>query len=154
MTETTPTEKVTQELTQDPEPMESPTPPLAEMAPGTVMVQHAELCRICHQPRSEHKRGVILHSFVGESDQASLSVSPENSEQLPPPDALGKPQGLKGTLLTDSVLRLALFRKGVLAVSDLEVIEAELRATGIAAYDPSIIQAAEAESELEVLPPA
>ena len=148
------TSQTSEELTQDPEPMESPTPPLAEMAPGTVMVQHAELCRICREPRSEHKRGVILHSFVGENDTASLSVSPENSEQLPPPDAPGKPQGSKGMMLTDSVLRLALMRKGVLAVSDLEVIEAELKATGIAAYDPSIIQAAQSESELEVLPPA
>jgi hypothetical protein len=69
-----------------------------------------------------------------------------NDEQLPPPDAPGKPQGSKGMMLTDSVLRLALMRKGVLAVSDLEQIEAELKATGIAAYDPSIIQAAEDEA--------
>jgi hypothetical protein len=130
----------------DPEPMQ-PT--------ETVEVaQTEELCRICHEPKSQHKRGIILHSFIGEFEQAALAVSAENQAQQSSPDMLGKPQGSNQTLLTDSVLRLALMRKGVLRVSDLELIESELRATGIAAYDPRIVQAAQDEDDIEVLPPA
>jgi len=128
-------------------------------APMTAPVSEAvaplgELCRICHEPKSEHKRGIILHSFIGEFEQAALALSPENSAQQSPPDMRGKPQGSNQTMLTDSVLRLALLRAGVLKVSDLEVIEAELKATGIAAYDPGLVQRAEEENAIEVLPPA
>lgn len=93
-----------------------------------------ELCRVCQKPKADHVPGVVIHSFVGQHDTASLSV---NEVIAPPPDAPGNRQGRTGTLPTDPVLRLVLIRKGVLQVSDLEEVEAELRATGVATYIPS-----------------
>jgi len=90
-------------------------------------------CRVCGKEKSEHTPGKIIHLFVGQNDQAALSVNEGSSS----PDAtLGKPQGLIGTLPTDPVLRMALIRKGVLQVSDLDEIEAELRVTGVSVHQP------------------
>lgn len=95
-------------------------------------------CRICHLPRERHVRGEIRHAFISETEQASLS---ENESVQSSPDHAGKPQGSNGVHLksagSDSVLRLALLRKGIISNADLEMIEEELRVAGVAGYDPS-----------------
>ena len=93
-------------------------------------------CRVCHLPRARHLVGEIRHNFVGENDTARLSEN-ESPAELRDDDAR-KPQGSNGVHLksagSDSVLRLALLRKGIISNSDLDDIEGELRVAGVASF--------------------
>ena len=95
-------------------------------------------CRICHLPRERHTAGEIHHRFVGENDAGGLSHNDSPAESRD--DDAGKPQGPNKVHLksvgSDSVLRLALMRKGIILNEDLEAIEEELRVAGVAGYSP------------------
>lgn len=86
------------------------------------------LCTICSRPKEEHKN--MVHQF---SPYGQNSVLIQKSPEMPPPGTGGT---VKVPTAGDPLLRMVLLRKGIIEVADLEAIEAELRATGVAGYAP------------------
>lgn len=101
-------------------------------------------CVICHLPEQAHKDRKMVHRFqpVGGSS-ALIPTEPEN--EIARDDrridhassARQAPQGsVRMPSISDPVLRMALIRRGVITVADLDEVEAELRATGAVGYEP------------------
>lgn len=97
-------------------------------------------CTICHKPKANHP---YRHAWVGYGgDRSGLFENP--SPASPPPsqnapkqgasanDASASPGRVGIASTGDPVLRLALIRRGLITVEDLDSIEQELRASGVA----------------------
>ena len=102
------------------------------------MTNEAEIeCTICHIPKSKHSAPNILHEFCPPGQNAILAHRSQQSHDAHE----GNAQGSNGVRRTsggsDAILRMALLRKGIIEVADLEQIENELRVTGAVGYDPS-----------------
>lgn len=102
-------------------------------------------CTICGKPKANHP---YRHAWVGYgSDRSGLFENtapqkPESNENRALDQSIDQAnpssQGrIRNALQGDPVLRLALIRKGLLTVQDLDDIEAELRASGVAGHDPA-----------------
>lgn len=101
-------------------------------------------CTICSKPKLNHP---YRHGWVGYGDDKSglFEVSSSTPPPRPPQNdgthtpaesfdsAVRSSQGRSGNALQgDPVLRLALIRAGIIKVEDLDRIEGELRAAGVA----------------------
>lgn len=95
--------------------------------------QETEDCAVCHRPRKDHSR--FRHDFraFGESPTLSESAPRRESPDQVDPASQGRIRIATGG---DPVLRMTLIRAGVISVGDLDKVEAELRATGVAGYEP------------------
>lgn len=93
-------------------------------------------CTICHKPKSAHVAGQIIHSFSPFGQPIGLFQRTE--EAPPPPDAVTSQPRMEVKLpsSSDPVLRLVLLRAGLITVADIEAVERELRATGVAGHEP------------------
>lgn len=93
-------------------------------------------CTICGKPRADHP---YRHRFVGYGDaQQTLFKSTENDDDASSidearPSSQGSVRIAQGG---DPVLRLALLRKGLITLEDLDAINAELKGAGVAYHDP------------------
>jgi hypothetical protein len=76
------------------------------------------LCGVCHKPREWHDQASILHQF-----DPGGKLRPKT--QVSEPADVSLPKG-------DPILRLVLIRKGVISVDELEEVEKELKASGVA----------------------
>lgn len=96
-----------------------------------------DICTICTTPRSEH--GDRKHQFRGAEDR-DTSLIPKKSGGDASLSDTSVPQGSLGIASKgDPVLRLALIRAGVLTAQDLDVVEAELKASGLGSFAPSTL---------------
>ena len=87
-------------------------------------------CTICSKPKIGHER--FRHAFVGYDDAAGGLF--EKTEVKPPPSDQASKVRIPSS--GDPILRMVLLRKGLITVADLDEVEAELRATGVAGYEP------------------
>lgn len=88
-------------------------------------------CRVCGRPRSDH-RG--RHMFIGPGDPLKLREGPSRDDRGDDaPASQGPVRSLTGG---DPVLRMALIRKGLISPEDLDEVERELGAAGIATSEP------------------
>lgn len=93
-----------------------------------------ELCGICHKPKEAHRD--MVHRYQPSNGPRTL-VARDESMHDERNDAPRESQGRPRTLSAgDPVLRMALIRKGVISVEDLDAVDAELRITGVAGYEP------------------
>lgn len=93
-----------------------------------------EVCAVCHKPKGNHP---YKHSFVPETESASLRSRdnhPSNQSSSRPTGAQGR---VRNAQIGDPVLRLIMLRKGIITVDDLNQVETELTASGVASYEPS-----------------
>lgn len=90
-----------------------------------------ELCTICHRPPEAH---VTMHHQFQKPGQPSSLVHQEAKAPEPPHSGVKPPVRLPSA--SDPVLRMALIRAGVITVAQLDEVEEELRATGVAGYAP------------------
>ncbi len=81
------------------------------------------VCEVCGNTAAWHREKTPAHAFSldGQLNRAKPS-------QVNNPSSEGTPGIKQGG---DPVLRMALIRKGLLTVEDLDQVEAEIRATGI-----------------------
>lgn len=93
-------------------------------------------CQVCGKPKNDHN---FRHAFIMLGHPSILvEVTPPEgipaieTEEGPRPAVRVAPPG-------DPVLRLALIRKGVITLEDLETVEAELRGAGVAFHDPKAL---------------
>lgn len=88
-------------------------------------------CSICHKPKDNHP---YRHEFspIGNRTGGLIKASDRASSE-PSVASQGRVGIAPGG---DPVLRLVLLRKGLIEVADLDAVEAELRATGVAGYEP------------------
>jgi hypothetical protein len=75
------------------------------------------LCGVCHKPQSWHERDTVQHEFNSFGKLVSKKRESETRSI----------QTQRG----DPVVRLALIRKGLLTVEDIEEVERELKALGV-----------------------
>lgn len=95
------------------------------------------LCEICNRPRHEH--GGFKHEFVsyGEAMTLRLAENGNDRAQSSHDSSRTGPEGrLRIASTGDPVLRMALIRAGVITVQDIDNVEAELRVSGAASYEP------------------
>jgi len=95
-----------------------------------------EPCTICHKPRAAHN---YRHAWTGFSTTTSALFEQTGHSSGGDQPATGDPvtQGRVRIASTgDPVLRMVLLRKGIITVEDLNAVEEELRATGVAGYEP------------------
>lgn len=93
-----------------------------------------ELCTICSKTREEHKTRNMVHSFSPYGRPTSLFEKSPEAPQPPPDQPRSTVRLPSGS--TDPVLRMVLLRKSLITVADIEAVEEELRATGVAGYVP------------------
>lgn len=94
----------------------------------------AEVCGICSRPKEAHKD--MVHQFQPKNGPRTLVARDDSSHDQrkhAPGESQGRPRNASSG---DPVLRMALIRKGVITVEDLDAVDAELRATGVAGYEP------------------
>lgn len=89
-----------------------------------------KVCTICGKDKAAHVNCIHRFSPYGEN---SVLTQRTDKEPLAPP-AQGQVRIPSGG---DPLLRMVLLRKGLITVEDLDALEAELRATGVAGYAPS-----------------
>jgi len=93
------------------------------------------VCTICKKPRSEHQG--MRHAFVLFTDK-DQGLRPRNDGSDASSSDKPKSQGSLGIAMRgDPVLRLALIRAGVITSEDLDKVEAELKASGLASVAPT-----------------
>ena len=80
-------------------------------------------CQVCGKDRQYHRDNDVAHAF---SDDGRIIK--RSHAQASDPVSQEKP-GMQ--LSGDPVLRMALIRKGVITVEDLDQVDHELRSTGI-----------------------
>jgi hypothetical protein len=91
-----------------------------------------DLCTICHRDKEAHKS--MRHTFSPFGQSSTLfEKTPEAPS--PPPDQPRSTVRLPSA--SDPILRMVLLRKGLITVADIEAVEQELRATGVAGHDPA-----------------
>lgn len=95
-----------------------------------------ELCTICHKPAIEHEERGFKHRFSPPGQPSALFARTDQAQSSSSQRTSGAQGAIRIPTAGDPVLRMALIRKGVLTVADLDEVEAELRATGVAGYDP------------------
>lgn len=98
-----------------------------------------DLCLVCHKPRSNHN---FLHRFAELGGPNSLIIRTDENDESMNDRSQGDPvaQGrVRMPTTGDPVLRMALIRKGVITPKDLDDVEEELKATGVAGYDPATL---------------
>lgn len=94
----------------------------------------ADVCTVCFKNRAEH--GDMKHVFRGRDDRQQ-SLRPHKASADASSNAGDRSQESLGVALSgDPVLRMALIRKGLITPDDLTAVEAELRASGVAAVKP------------------
>lgn len=77
-------------------------------------------CTVCGKPEDDHP---FRHAFTT-TGGITTQKEQDDSGPLPPPGSV-PPSG-------DPVLRLALIRRGLIDLADIEAVEAELKGAGIA----------------------
>lgn len=90
-------------------------------------------CTICKHTQTEHKERGFKHEFSPAGGRTGGLFKRTDEGQAPLPKREGN---VRSSLGGDPVLRMALIRKGIIEVADLDAVEAELRATGVAGYEP------------------
>ena len=93
-------------------------------------------CTICHKPKSAHVVGQIIHSFSPFGRPTQLFERTDSVEPLPAAPSQPRME-VKLPSSSDPVLRLVLLRLGLITVENIEEVERELRATGVAGHEPS-----------------
>lgn len=92
-------------------------------------------CTICHKPKADHN---YRHAWVGYGDpQQTLFKSTENDAPASSIDE-ARPSSQGSVRIApggDPILRMALLRKGVITLADLDAIDAELKGAGVAYHD-------------------
>lgn len=92
------------------------------------------LCRTCGRPLSNHP---FRHPFVSMDAKGNSLIARDDDAH---DHASRTPQENQGHVRIapagDPVLRMIMIRKGIITVEDLDNLEAELRATGVAGYEP------------------
>lgn len=92
-------------------------------------------CRICDLPRAEH--GQMRHEFISLEETRNTGLRPAKSSSDASSGSAPSSQGsFRIASGGDPVLRLALIRAGVITAQDLDSIEAELKASGLASASP------------------
>ena len=91
-------------------------------------------CRICHVPLLSH--GGMKHKFRSEEDRQQGLIPAKASADASSNAGDRSRESLGVALSGDPVLRMALIRKGLITPDDLTAVEAELRASGVAAVKP------------------
>ena len=92
-------------------------------------------CRICDKPKAEHAE--MRHEFVPLDAERNTGLRPQKSSSDASSSSAPESQGsLRVARGGDPVLRLALIRAGVITAQDLDNIEAELKASGLASAVP------------------
>ena len=99
-----------------------------------------EHCTICHIPQHAHNMPNILHEFRSPGQQPSLVARSQQSPAAHEGNRQGANRELPTSAGSDAILRLALLRKGIITVADLDFIEAELRVAGKAGFTPPVIE--------------
>lgn len=89
-----------------------------------------EICTICHKPQDGHN---YRHKFSPQGGKTGGLIKTGDQSAKGQPASEGSVRTLPGG---DPVLRMVLLRKGLITVEDIETVEAELRATGVAGHDP------------------
>ena len=93
------------------------------------------LCTICGRIKEEHKSKNMVHAFSPYGRPTTLFQKTEEAPAPPPDQPRATVRLPSGS--TDPVLRMVLMRKGLITVADIEAVEEELRATGVAGYVPA-----------------
>lgn len=94
-----------------------------------------DACQICGVTRENH-RG-LRHMFVAPGETRNTGLRPNASgSDASSHDAAGSQGSLGIASRGDPVLRFALIRAGVLTAKDLELVEAELKASGFVVASP------------------
>lgn len=89
-----------------------------------------ELCTICRKPKLGHN---YHHQFSSPGSRTNGLVKSSDAPSAPSVQSEGSVRIPSGG---DPMLRMVLLRKGLITVADLDEVEAELRATGVAGYEP------------------
>lgn len=90
-----------------------------------------KVCTICGKDKAAHVNCIHRFSPYGEN---SVLTQRTDADKPPAPPAQAQVRIPSGG---DPLLRMVLLRKGLITVADLDELEAELRATGVAGYAPS-----------------
>jgi hypothetical protein len=91
-----------------------------------------ELCTICHRDREAHR---TMHHQFQSPGQPGVLV--QQSVKAPEAPHSGTNPTVRLPSASDPILRMALIRAGVITVAQLDEVEEELRATGVAGHVPS-----------------
>jgi hypothetical protein len=100
------------------------------------MAENDDYCTICHRPKADHTDEKFRHRYSPPGGSSALFARDDQRSDASS-DSAPVAQGVVGKLpMGDLVLRMAMLRKGLLTVADLDEVEAELRATGVSGFEP------------------
>lgn len=88
-----------------------------------------DACTICHKPQEAHRQ--MHHSFSPHGRPTALF---EKSPEAPAAPSGGAKPTVRLPSASDPILRMVLLRAGVITVAQLDAVEEELRATGVAGH--------------------